>query len=508
MIKSKWLALLLFLAPWFMQAQTVTSFEGIDASELQPPAPLKRDVDPNGSVGTKQYMEWVNISLQAWDKITWAPVWTNSSGQSTPIPAGTLWANNQNTPDCASNGIRGDGVVNFDRLASRWVVSGHSTPATGSYNYYFCIAVSSTDDLTDPTLTWYTYEFLLNPYLGTYKGVPNFPDWPKLGTWPDAYYMGLDLLNPVTYKYAGVLACALDRTNILTGGTPRQIQCVAVNNGLTYLYHSLEPSDVDGTTAPPSGQDNIYVSAQAPVRTKGNTKSTLMNVWDFQLDPNWSGKSKFVRSMRTVPSFTPGCYQPSNPDDTVCVPQPAVKNGGGHYLIDSLGDRLMWRLAYRNFGTYQSWLVSHTVRVGTGTSNRTGIRWYELRGTGVPGIYQTGTINPDTVTYRFMPSIAQDHDGNAAIGYSVGDTSIHPGIRASSWSLTEKTKPVEVDILDGSGDQENSVKWGSYTAMTVDPVDDCTFWYVNQYLTANQTKQNVIWQTRVANFKISSCSAK
>jgi hypothetical protein len=501
MIKSNLLAVLIFFSPCFVQAQTVTSFEGIDASQLQNNV-VKRDVDPNGAIGTKQYMEWVNISLQAWDKTTFQPVW------STPILAGTLWANNQNTPDCAGNGIRGDGEVIFDHLASRWVVSGHSTP-TNSSNYYFCIAVSSTDDLTASNLLWYTYEFLLNPYLGkNSQGTPNFPDWPKLGTWPDAYYMGLDLLDPVHFKYVGVLACALDRTNILTNSTARPIQCVTTNNGLTYLYHSLEPSDVDGTTAPPSGQDNIFVSAQAPVRTNGNKKSTLMNLWDFQLDPNWSGNSKFVRSMRTVRSFTPGCYETSSPDNTVCVPQPAMKSGGGHYLIDSVGDRLQWRLAYRNFGSYQSWLVSHTVLVGTGTSNRTGIRWYELRGTGVPNIHQTGTINPDKVTYRFMPGIAQDHDGNAAIGYSVGNTTTHPGIRGSSWSLTKQTKPVEFHILDGSGDQENSVKWGSYVSMTVDPDDDCTFWYVNQYLTANQTQQNVIWKTKVSNFKIASCTAR
>ena len=500
MIKSKWFALLLFLAPWFIQAQTVKSFEGIDASQQQNNV-LKRDVDPNGAVGTKQYMEWVNISLWAWDKVTFAPVWPN------PIPAGTPWQSNPNTPDCANNGIRGDGVVNFDRLASRWVVSGHSTPTTTN-NYYFCIAVSSTDDLSASNLTWYSFEFLLNPFLGTTKGLAYFPDWPKLGTWPDAYYLGLDVLDPANYKFAGNLACAVDRTNILTNSTPRPIQCVKFNSGLPYLYHSLEPSDVDGTTAPPAGQDNILVSIQAPKRSGQNTKSTQINLWDFQLDPNWSGKSKLVRSYLTVPAFTPGCYEPSKPDDTVCVPEPAKKSNGSHYLIDSLGDRLMWRLAYRNFGTYQSWLVSHTVRVGINASKRTGIRWYELRGTGVPTLHQSGTINPDKVTFRFMPSIAQDHDGNAAIGYSVGNALIHPGIRASSWSLVNNTKPVEVDILDGGGDQENTVKWGTYTSMTVDPVDDCTFWYVNQYLTANQTQQNVIWQTRISNFKVASCTAR
>jgi hypothetical protein len=108
--------------------------------------------------------------------------------------------------------------------------------------------------------------------------------------------------------------------------------------------------------------------------------------------------------------------------------------------------------------------------------------------------------------FRFMPSIAQDHSGNAAVGYSVSSPSAHPGIRESSWSLTTNSQPVEVAIHKGAGDEENSEIWGDYTSMTVDPVDDCTFWYVNQYLRTNQIGSSIVWDTRIANFKVSGCS--
>jgi hypothetical protein len=165
----------------------------------------------------------------------------------------------------------------------------------------------------------------------------------------------------------------------------------------------------------------------------------------------------------------------------------------------------MPRLAYRNFGTYESFLVSQTVQVVTGTNQQTGIRWYELRGSGNPTLHQSGTITNGTTIYRFMPSIAQDKIGNAAAGYSISSTGSHPGIRAAYWSLTSGTKPTEILIGNGSGDEENSNHWGDYSSMTVDPVDNCTFWYVNQYYQVSETGSAIDWNTRIANFKLSTC---
>src|SRR5580704_12859387 len=153
MTKLRFLLLLVLLASWSaLSAQTVTSFDGIDASQVANP---QLDFDPNGAVGTKQYMQWVNVYYQAFDKVTQAPVW------STPQVGTTPWKNAGLTT-CSS--ISGDGVIIFDRLASRWVIGGHSN---ASNNYSYCIAISNTDDLTSPTLSWFAYVIPLNAVLGT-----------------------------------------------------------------------------------------------------------------------------------------------------------------------------------------------------------------------------------------------------------------------------------------------------------------------------------------------------
>jgi hypothetical protein len=361
-------------------------------------------------------------------------------------------------------------------------------------------------------LRWYTYSFFLNPVLGSNSaGHVYFPDWPKLGTWGDGYYVSFDL-EDVDNHYQGiaVVACSLDRTNMLRGSTPNPMQCFSdpkqiPTHGVRYLKHSLIPGDVEGTRKPPTGRDEFYVSIQNPPNDGQSTTSNSINLWDFHVDWGNPANSSFSNSSLTVPTYTPGCYNVASVGNTSCVPEPALGPNGGHRVIDSVGDRLMPRFAYRNFGTYESFLVSHTVEVVRGGTGPTEIRWYELRGSGIPSLFQSGAINPGNGMFRFMPSIAQDHSGNAAVGYSVSGASAHPGIRESSWSLTTNRQPVEVTIQKGAGDEENTQKWGDYTSMTVDPVDDCTFWYVDEYFSANQVGNSINWDTKIAKFKLSTC---
>jgi len=502
MIKLKVLLPLFFLAPWLAQGQTVVSFEGIDASQVAHPG---FDVDPNGAVGTKQFMEWTNVYYQAYDKVTFKPIWAQIQSGTQP------WRNNK-MADCYS--INGDGIIIFDRLASRWVMAGHNSPGING-NYEYCVAVSNTDDLSSSTLSWYTYEFLLNPFLGVNSsGHTYFPDWPKLGTWADGYYVSFDLEDVDNhYQDIGVVACALDRTNMLTGSTPNAMQCFSdpnpiPTNGTLYLKHSLIPGDVEGTTAPPGGRDEFLVSIQNPPNDGQSMTSNAINLWDFHVDWVNPANSTFTNTPLTVTTYTPGCYNPARVGFTQCVPEPAPGPRGRHHKIDSVGDRMMPPMAYRNFGTYESFLVSHTVEGITGGTGQTGIRWYELRGSGTPTVFQSGTINPGNGMYRFMPSIAQDHDAEAAVGYSVSSPTAHPGIRESSWSLATNSPPIEVAIQKGAGDEENSEHWGDYTSLTVDPVDDCTFWYVNQYLSSNQIGTEIIWDTKISNFKFSTCQPR
>ncbi len=480
-----------------LTAQTVTTFEGIDASQLRHP---EFDVDPNGAVGTKQFMEWTNVYFQAYDKVTFAPVW------STPQSGITPWTSNGIT---ACNSITGDGVIIFDRLALRWVIAAHSYQAN---NYNYCVAVSNTDDLTSKSLAWYTYVFSLNSALGTNaEGNVYFPDWPKIATWPDAYYVAMDL-NDVNHGYeeVGFLVCALDRTNMLVNGTAKTPICFEQPTPVTtsvYLGHSLVPADVEGTTAPPAGRDEFFASIENPVNDGKTTTSTSFNLWDFHVDWANPSDSTFTQTSIHEAAYRPGCYGPGSPGNTICVPEPTTSSTSNY--IDSVGDRFMPRMSYRNFGSYESFLVSHTVQVGTSPSKQTGIRWYELRanGSGTPSVYQDGNISPDQSLYRFMPSIAEDANGNAAVGYSVSSSTVHPGMNASYFSLTNSGAPTEITLYAGAGDEENSYHMGDYSSMTVDPQDGCTFWYVNQYFPTNQTGSQIAWGTRIANFAVPGCGS-
>jgi hypothetical protein len=495
MMRLKSLLPLFFLSTGLLQAQTVKSFEGIDVSQL---ASKRQTIDPNGAVGTKQYLEWVNGYYQGFDKTTSAPVWTN------PQPINSVaWG--KNAPFCSSLGV--DTVILFDHLASRWVIAGHSPQI--NRHYYSCVAVSNTDDLTASNFTWYAYQFDLTSCLGADPtGKLYYPDYTKLSTWADGYYGSVDLEDPGNgYQEAGIVAFVLDRTNMLTNSTPNPMQCFSkITTNAVYLAHSLEPADIEGTTAPPQGRDEFFVSIQNPVND-GNTKTTnTMNLWDFHVDWTNPSNSTFTQSTLSVPTYIPGCYDPTNVAYTFCVPEPSFNGKQNHNHVDSVGDRIMWRLAYRNFGSYESFLGSQTIQVGAGIKaqlRQTGILWFELRGSAVPTVFQTGVVNPDKTLYRFMPSIAQDKTGKAAVGYSTSGVANHPGIAASWFSLADPV-PTEIAIQAGKADEKNFQGWGDYTSMTVDPVDDCTFWYVNEYFTTTQIT-TLTWRTRIGHFKLPTC---
>ena len=477
----------------------LTSFDGI----AQDPTTSVQDVGASGAVGTKQFMEYVNTEYQAFDKVTHQPVWP------TPVQFGTPWSA---IPQCAGTSIQLDAMILFDRLASRWVLA---AKATRPNHYYFCIAVSNTDDLSSSNLTWYAYFSDLSPYLtNPNTGVVYLPDWPKVGTWPDAYYATMDMFDTANAFEVGIVACAFDRTNMLLGVSQSSLnpmQCITVpgplSNGI-YLAHSLIPADADGATPPPAGRDEFMVSIQNPLNDGTTTTSSALNLWDFHVDWTTPSNTTLTRTSLTVDTYTPGCYLfvAGSPAITNCVAEPPIANIGQR--VDSVGDRLMPRFAYRNFGTYESFLVSHTVQTGLNTSNplQTGIRWYELRdnGTGSPSVQQQGTINPDDVLFRFLPSIAQDKVGNAAVGYNVSSLFTDPGIDFSFWDLASNDSPTEVTILNGAGEEDTpntgNGYWSTYSSMTIDPTDDCTFWYVNEYW-----PDTTAWATRIAYFKLPTC---
>ena len=411
--------------------------------------------DTNGAVGTTQYVQTVNSALAVFDKATGSTVYG-------PVAINTLFQPLGGR--CASDND-GDPVVVFDKIARRWVISQFAVTTTP---YYQCVAVSQTEDATGG----------YNLYAFSYGSV--FPDYPKIGVWPDGYYITFNMFNGNTF--AGAKVCAYDRNAMLAGQAATQ-QCVQLSTS----YGGVLPADLDGATLPPAGAPEIFLA-------RG---SSALYRWLMHVDWANPGATTF-----TGPTALPVAAYSAACSGGTCVPQSGVAQ-----KLDSLADRLMFRLAYRNFTTYDSVVVTHSVQVGNyRRGDPTAVRWYEVRNpASATSVYQQGTYNPDS-TFRWMGSIAQDKQGNMAMGYSVSSTAIHPGIRVALRSASDPagTFQAETSVLAGGGSQtgQNLSRWGDYSAMTVDPVDDCTFWYTTEYLKANGAFN---WSTRIVSFKHPSC---
>ena len=363
-----------------------------------------------------------------------------------PVNSNTLWSGFGG--GCETNND-GDATVKYDRAADRWVISQFSVTTTP---YLQCVAVSTTGD---PTGSYYRYAFDYGP--------AQFPDYPKLGVWPDAYYTTYNIFtNGATF--AGAKVCAFDRTSMLTGAPATQ-QCFDTDA----THGGLLPSDLDGPTPPPAGSPN-YVLEFA---------TNSLNMWRFHVDWATPANTTFGGPINIpVAAFSAACS-----GGGTCIPQPGTNN-----RLDSLADRLMYRLAYRNFGDHESLVVNHSVTA----SASVGVRWYEIRNPGgTPTVYQQSTYAPDA-TYRWMGSIAMDASGDIAMGYSASSGSLRPSIRYTGRLATDplNTMQAEATLITGTGVQTGALhRWGDYSSMSVDPVDDCTFWYTNEYLAGERHLQ-------------------
>lgn len=410
--------------------------------------------DSSGAVGATQYVQWVNLSFEVFDKTTGASIYGPALGS-------TLWSS---LGGPCSNNDDGDILAQYDKAAGVWVMSQHSV--SGGPPYYQCVAVSTTSDATG---SWNLYAFQLPA---------NFPDYPKLGVWSDAYYLTINEQNPNSFANLGAYVCALDRANMLLGNAA-SAQCFQ----LAQTYQSLLPSDLDGSIAPPAGSPNYLL----------NMGTNSLNLWKFHVDWQTPANTTLTGPVNIpVISFTKSCSGSST-----CVPQQ-----GTNQLLDGIGDRLMYRLAYRHFADgHESLVVAHTVSVPSG------IRWYEIQNPGAtsPEVFQQNTFSPDS-NYRWMPSIGMDQMGNIAVGYSVSSSTMMPAIRYTGRTQSDPLNTMESEnsVIEGSGIQTGSNRWGDYSSISIDPTDDCTFFYTNQY---QQSNGSFNWRTRIASFKFPSCTS-
>ena len=429
-----------------------TSFAGLDLNNWGAGWPP----DTHGDVGPNYYIQVVNTSIGVFDK--------GSGNRLAAFTFDNFFIASGGNDACATYNY-GDPVALYDQISGRWIITDFAFAGQSTPPYYECIAVSKSADPVSGG--WWLYTVVAD--------TQSLNDYPKLGIWGDGIYMSANMFKRGR-TYSGEKVWALNRDDLISGAALRS---VAFNLGNSYF--SLLPANLKGAN-PPAGTPEYFMSDYG--------SNTSMKLWKFHVD--WANPSASTITGPTnfaVASFT----RPS---------QNSVPQKNSNELLDTLGDRLMTWLQYRNIGGTESLWVSRTVVSG----NTYGIRWMEVRGMGsTPSVYQQGTYAPDA-NYRWMPSLAVNQNGDMAVGYSVSSSSLYPAIRYAGRLASDQLGTLgqtETSLIEGTGSQSGGYnRWGDYASMSVDPVDDCTFWYTTEYYTS--TGNN--WQTRIGSFKLADCS--
>lgn len=450
------------------------SFEGISSNDnfaaygfrILPP-------DTNGDVGLNHYVQSVNSLTRVFDK--------NGNPLTPPFKLSSIFST-LGTP--CSMRDDGDPIVLYDQLADRWLLSQF---CSNFPPFRQMIAVSQT---SDPTGAYYVYEFIM----------PNnkLNDYPKFGVWHDAFYMSTDEF--FGGDYAGSGAFAFDREKMLTGDASASYIYFDLASPTTMRIGGILPTDLDGFNPPPSNAPNVFVGYTA---TEYGDAQDAIRLFEFHADflnPNNSTFAEREESPLEVASFDPTSVFGR---EDIAQPPPSEK-------LDSQSDRLMYRVAYRNFGTYESMVFNQTVRVTPPEQiYRGGVRVYELRkANGSFSVNEQATIGSSDVS-RWMAGAAQDGQGNIAVGYNFASEEKKPAIIYSGKLASEPTGifRTENELITGTGVQKAfGFRWGDYSAMNSDPADDCTFWLTNQYYTQeSQDESDFGWLTRIGKFKFDEC---
>lgn len=460
--------------------------EALDTSEYEPniPAPLDGwnginfdqspcnclPPDPNGDVGLNHYVQTVNTALQVWNK----------KGKSLlgPIPNNTLFSGFGGACETTNDG---DPIVLYDPIANRWFFSQFALPTYPTPPFYQCIAVSTA---SDPTGSWYRYEFEYpNGFLN---------DYAKWGVWRDAYYMTANQFDAQTEDWKGTGVLAFERDKMLQGQAPR---VVYFNLGVTD-WGGMLPSDIDGEP-PPNGTPNYFVEIQEHDWDPINIPRDRVMVWRFDVNWDHPKQSMFTNIAKLGSKKFNGnlCNLQRG-----CIPQP-----GNAPRLDAIAGVTMFRLAYRDFGDHASLVTNLSVDAGDG---RAGVRWYELRiVNGVPSIYQQSTFAAGKSLERWLGSAAMDRRGNLALGFSAASEDQYPSIRYAGRlakdPLNKLARGSKI-MKAGTGAQLSfQSRWGDYSMLAVDPADDCTFWYTNEYYSSTSQAN---WKTWIGKFKFNNCS--
>jgi hypothetical protein len=341
--------------------------------------------------------------------------------------------------------------------------------------YSMCYAVSTS---SDPLGSYFRYEFLR----------PLFPDYPRPAIWSDGYYVPTSTSDDRISEHVATQkhACVADRARMLEG-KPAAEQCVIVEN-----VNFLNNADIDGRNLPPAGAPNVMLAAGGTQLDRVFEAETI-DAWQFHVDWKSAANTKVSgpKKIKVAPYRYLCDGQLSN-----CVPQPGIER-----RLDAQGDKLMARVVYRRIGSQESIVAVHSVNT---TSGGGGVRWYEFRidAKRDVALHQQGTYAPDRF-YRWLASPAMDRLGNIGIGYSFGGTPHFAGQRFAGRRAGDPPGSLtlgETVLAEGEASQD-AVRWEDYTQTAVDPSDDCTIWYVGDYL----RKGVETYSSRIGAFRMAGC---
>jgi hypothetical protein len=553
--------------PW-----TGDQIEGIDAQQNIGTSyqfyDVRLNLDTNIAVGptatgkNAQVLQWVNGQyVQAFDKVTGQPIWTIPGGTTAvPRSVALLWSSTTQ-PECRS--ATGNVQIIYDRLDNEFAISLRVAYSISGINHYaWCIAVSSGSDLSTAQTVWYAYEYKMDRALPCVLSSKNctagsvyyyFPDWPRIGTWSNGFYITFDLDDPTHgFTEAGFEACTLDRTDIVKGLSSNPMTCytyMVPAADQPSLIHSVDVADIDSPTGPPSGEPEYFLAIVNPSNAQqGNNGQGVCTSPSTPCTSNqlalftWGASGLAGPTFVTVNPYTPGCYDTAKQGsevNTICVPVPSTNlsqlGGYGSLLcgdygppcLDSLGDRMANRLTYNNLtssgsGPNGAYLTASHVVMESTSNERTGIRYYILQvsnGAATVLVNSGGSSgppdlqDPNATLFYFMPSAALDQNGNLAMVYTTSgaycsscQTQYNPAINVDvlPWGASGFDPPTL--IIQGTGDEENTMHWGEYAATVIDPTDNLVFYGVGEYFNTSQTGTSGCgspssncynWQTRI-----------
>jgi len=446
--------------------------------------------DVNGDVGPNHYIEAVNDAWAIYNKTgTLLASFTENS----------LWSGAGTGTPCDANN-QGDPVVLHDAQADRWILTNFAFAVSGGNPvapFYQCIAVSQTSDPVSGG--WYRYAVRVDAGGSGHPPSGTLGDYPKFGVWTDCLYMAANGFQMPAGNYIGAMFASFSRSDLYSGA--------ALTSSIGYIANASDPftmipSNLLGTSAgslPPAGTPNYFVSE--------SQTAFAFEVRKFTAGANCgAGGTLGAATNVSQASYT-------TPNQNI-VPQPGTTN-----KLDSLGDRMMQKVQYRKIGAAESLWVVHSTQASTSSTERP--QWAQINvsgGTVATTPVQQQIYAPDTTLWRWMPSLAVDGAGNMALGYSTSNAT-SPNFPSIAYSGRLAGDPLnnlsqtETVLHAGVASQTNTCggapchRWGDYTAMSLDPADDCTFWYINEYYgsAANGSAGN--WQTRIGSFKFPTCGS-